>query len=348
MEEHPLIEGPVDLTHANLPILRGHLPESGVGQVGHTLTKAEVAFTVAFPPQSHHSVGAGFHVALDVAGEVNAKEWKLGVGHRIDQPGHQMMALRAQCVVLAPERDDLDAQFLAGHSGHLVGIQPGAVDQMFGLKRPFGCLQCHGTGHVGDLLHRGTGKDVTAGLLEFIGEGDGYFCKVDYPRVGRPQCAHSNGVRLDLFQSFWADDLQVRHSVGRSPLKEVLEAAKFRLVQGDYDLSALLIFDLILIAELDHVVQAGDAELGLVGAGPVVDPRVHHATIMAGLVRGKLRLFLDHSDPPVGGAFHQLHGRGQPQDAASDDRYIVLVRFHLSPRKLCSDRCRFPYCRDVG
>ena len=155
---------------------------------------------------------------FDVAGEVHAKERELGVWHRVDQPGHQMMTLLAQGVILAPEWDDPDADVLAGHGRHFVGIQPGAIDQIFGLKCPLGRLQCHRAGGTGDLLDRGTRKDVSASLVELIGEGGGHLGEVYNPGVGRPQGAHSGSMGFDLFKSFRADDLQVSHAVGRPSL----------------------------------------------------------------------------------------------------------------------------------
>src|SRR6185295_8444491 len=57
------------------------------------------------------------------------------IGHRIDQTTDQVVPLRPDHVVLAPERDDPDTRPGARHSRHDVGVETRAVDEVARLDR---------------------------------------------------------------------------------------------------------------------------------------------------------------------------------------------------------------------
>ena len=75
----------------------------------------------------------------------------------------------------------------------------------------------------------------------------------------------------------------------------------------------------VLVAVLVEGVAAGRAELGLQGAGGVVDARVDDAGVVARLVGGDLGLSLEHEDSRVRVAAEELAGGGEAEDARSDD-----------------------------
>ena len=126
------------------------------------------------------------------------------------------MALRPEGVVLAAEGHDLHVHPLLDHRSDLVGIQPGAVDDMAGLHRTPGRFQGQGTPMPGDALHGGTREDVSAGMGELAGICLGHLGVVGDAGGRGPQGLDAGGVRLDLPQPLRADDLQPLHAIGHA------------------------------------------------------------------------------------------------------------------------------------
>jgi len=76
----------------------------------------------------------GFDAAMDQPREMHAEEGKPRVGHRVDQVAHQVLALRAQLVILAAEGHDAHLAPLARQLGYAVAVQAGAIDQEIGFE----------------------------------------------------------------------------------------------------------------------------------------------------------------------------------------------------------------------
>ena len=78
-------------------------------------------------------------------------------------------------------------------------------------------------------------------------------------------------------------------------------------------------------AELLHQLLALAAVDRLERAGLVIDARVQHARVVAGLVEGQLGLLLQHHDPRAGEFPGELVGRRQADDPAADDGHVGVV-----------------------
>ena len=192
---------------------------------------------------------------------------------------------------------------------------------------PFG-LQGGASRDLPAAYHRRAGEDVAARGLELAGVGVGHPHVIDDAGVRSPQRPDTDGVGLNLLEPFGSHHLEVGYAVGDAALVEVIQASQLALVGGDDHLAARIVLDLVFVAEPDEAVLPAHAEPRLPRAGPVVDAGVDDAAVMTRLVLGQLLLFLDHRHLQVRRAFQQLHGRGQPDDAAAHDGHVVLPLFH--------------------
>ena len=104
---------------------------------------------------------------------------------------------------------------------------------------------------------------------------------------------------------------------------QLFEAGYLRFVGGDDHLAAHLIGYPALVAVGPEHGAAGGAEVGLLGAGGVVDAGVDHAAVVSGLVGGDLRLLLEHDGALPGKVEDKLPRRREADYAAADDRYVV-------------------------
>ena len=135
---------------------------------------------------------------------------------------------------------------------------------------------------------------------------------------------------FDFPQALGADDFQSLDAVGDAALVQVFQAAQFGLVGSHDDLAAAFIFDFVFIAKAQQLLHPGDAEIGFVRAGAVVNAGMDYAAVVAGLVGRQLRFFFQHRHPQAGETLRQVHGGGKPDDAPADDGGVVLSRVHIA------------------
>jgi hypothetical protein len=102
-------------------------------------------------------------------------------------------------------------------------------------------------------------------------------------------------VRLDLTQAGAVEAPQARHAVRVPAPLELVEARQLGLVERDDHLAAALVRDLVALAVLVQLARALDAEPRLQRPGRVVDPGVHYAAVVAGLVTPDAVLLLEHA-----------------------------------------------------
>ena len=65
--------------------------------------------------------------------------------------------------------------------------------------------------------------------------------------------------------------------------------------------------------------------------GLIIDARMQHARIVAGLMMGDLGFFFEHDHPLAGILPRELPGRRQADDSAADDRHIRTMFGHVLP-----------------
>src|SRR5262249_38960065 len=123
-------------------------------------------------------------------------------------------------------------------------------------------------------------------------------------------------------------------------LIEIFQTPELSLVQGHDHFAAQVIGDAMLIAETQQLLLPGDAEPRLKRAWFVVDTGMDHAAIVPGLVHGEAILLLKDRQPEVWILLEQLERRGQADDAAADDRDVIVPLSHGEPPL---DRGPFPH-----
>ena len=104
---------------------------------------------------------------------------------------------------------------------------------------------------------------------------------------------------------------------------QLFEAWYLGVVGGDDHLAAHIVGYPALVAVGPEHGAAGGAEVGLLGAGGVVDAGVDYAAVVSSLVGGDLRLLLQHDGTLPGKVQDELPRRRKADYAAADDRYVV-------------------------
>ena len=178
----------------------------------------------------------------------------------------------------------------------------------------------------GHLTYLGARQQVAPGLphLSCVGLRD--LAVVDNPRVGREDRLDARGVGLDLQQALPVNHLEVQRPVGCAPPVELVQAVDLRLVGGDDQLAAHLVLDAVLVAKLPEKDAAGGAEIGLLGAGSVVDAGVDHAAVVTRLVLGYLVLFFDDRNLVARMLLRETHRGGKTDNPAADYADVVVSR----------------------
>ena len=132
-------------------------------------------------------------------------------------------------------------------------------------------------------------------------------------------------VRLELLDSRGVDTSQARHAVGPAAPLELLEPRELSAIGGDDHLPAALAGDLVLLAVLVHLAGALHAQARLQRARRVIDARVDHARVVAGLVGSDLVLALEHANRGQRVASGQRSRDGQPDDPPAHDRQVTAL-----------------------
>lgn len=143
------------------------------------------------------------------------------------------------------------------------------------------------------------------------------------------QAGHTHHVRLDLAKFDCIQLTDVGDTVGRGPLPDGGESGAFDVVEGDEDLAALVVGDVVLAAELLEEVDAATAESCLERARLVVEAGMDNTAVVAGLVCGEHRLLLHDGDLGSRTQLENPSGDGDAEDPAAHDR--VAGRGHACP-----------------
>jgi len=122
-----------------------------------------------------------------------------------------------------------------------------------------------------------------------------------------------------------AGDLQ---AVFESAVRQSLQASQLGLIGRDDQLAADLIRDALLLREGHHGCCTGAAHEGLLGARNVVQARMNHSGVPAGLVQCPVSTLLHHGDARGRLLPRKPLGDRQSDDAAPNDE-IPLCCAHL-------------------
>ena len=142
-------------------------------------------------------------------------------------------------------------------------------------------------------------------------------------------------VGLELGQAVLVD-LRAVHSVGLAPLVNPFQCGQLAVVDRDDHLAADLVRDSLGRAKLFHRLLAGPAVDRLERARLVVDARVEHARVVAGLMMGQLGFLLQHHDAPAGILPRDLIGRGETDNSSANHRNIRFFHHVSVYNQVCS------------
>ena len=185
-----------------------------------------------------------------------------------------------------------------------------------------------------ELGHSGRGQHLAVAFADALGQSLADLLVVDDTRLGDMDRLDPGRVRLQLLESVRADDL-AGHAVGLASLEDPLHRRQLGVIERHDHLAADLVGDPLRGAELLHQLLALATVDRLERAGLVVDPRVQHARVVAGLVEGQPSLFLQHHDLAPGEFPGELVGGRQADDPPTDDGHVR--RDHCCPW-ICSCR----------
>src|SRR5258708_20124271 len=107
---------------------------------------------------------------------------------------------------------------------------------------------------------------------------------IDNAFLGNTDGGDADNMRLDFAHSGRLKQLESRESVSLPTLEQVVEPGKLVRSHGHHQLSADLMRDFVAAAELHHLSDTAYRQTGLSGTGFVVQARMQHAAVVAGLV----------------------------------------------------------------
>src|SRR6516164_5865974 len=158
LHERPFAYGAQHLHHPISVMLPRQLPETRERKRLKQIGTAYVRSAIPLPPEGEHGVWSGVDGVIDHARKMNTKEWKIGIGHWVNQILYEIPLFRYQLVVLATEGDDFRARIQATEACHAIAKQAGAIDDESGLKLSLRCFDDLAPIHLAQAL------DARAGL----------------------------------------------------------------------------------------------------------------------------------------------------------------------------------------
>src|SRR4029077_6066684 len=140
LHERPFAYGAHHLHHPISVMLPRHFPETRERKGLKHIGTAYVRSAIPLPLEGEHGVWSGVDGVIDHARKMNAKKWKIGIGHWVNQTLCEIPLFRHQLVVLSAEGDDFGARIQATEAGHAIAKQAGAIDDESRLKLSVRCF----------------------------------------------------------------------------------------------------------------------------------------------------------------------------------------------------------------
>ena len=121
-------------------------------------------------------------------------------------------------------------------------------------------------------------------------------------------------------------DLHAFEAVGEAAAVQFLQARQFGWAGGDDNLAADFIGNIVGVAKRHELGAAADAALGFQRSRPVVQARNESRRCYCRSDGAPVALLSRAAAPDIGMGRGDFQRRGQAEDAAADDRQIVLRR----------------------
>ncbi len=242
---------------------------------------------------------------------------QLGVGHRVDQAAHQVGRAGRQLVVLAAERDDAHRRPVAEQPGHPVGVQPGAADHHVGRQVAAGRLEHDLARAVGATDDLGARPQPGTGVAQPPHEHGAHRAVVDDAGLRHVQCGDRRDVRLVL-AGLRGGEPGDGQPVGQTALLQGGQAVELAGGGRHDQLPGDPVRHPLVAGQREQGRRARTAPERLAAARRVVQARVHHPAVAAGLVARPVVLLLDHRHLRRRVVAQHPLGHGEPHDAAAD------------------------------
>ena len=143
-------------------------------------------------------------------------------------------------------------------------------------------------------------NDRPASRAQLIRIGERDPAKINNPRSRRPQSSNAGNVRLDLPDPLRSDNLEAVDAIGCAPLLERHQTRDLRLVEGNNQLSAMAVGNAVVVGKAFELELPFPTKPRLEGSRGVVESRVQHARVVAGLM-----------DAEVGFLLNDCHAQGR-------------------------------------
>ncbi len=214
--------------------------------------------------------------------------------------------------------------FAAGHLRELIGVQAAAGDEVAGVDFLAAFRREADEGGLlsdpGDLRAE---VELCAHLFGVLSVMRGDAAPIDDAGDGGEDRLHAAAIRFALADLPRIEEFQAFDAVLLSALPEIHQARNFRLFGGDDQLADLLVRNVVLLEVLPSELTAFDAELGLKGAGLIIDAGVDDAAIATGLMLVVGVLFFDVHHLEVWVAQQQFPGGREADDSSANDRNVI-------------------------
>ena len=148
---------------------------------------------------------------------------------------------------------------------------------------------------------------------------------VDDAGVRGVQRTDAGRMRLDLLQLAAVEHAQVLDAVCDRATVQLLEPAELRVVERDDQLAAANEWDPSLLGIPLESLLPVDAETCLERPRCVVDAGVEDARVVAGLMRPRRRLLLEHDEAEPGSLDEERAGGCQADDPCADHGHVEAL-----------------------
>lgn len=135
-------------------------------------------------------------------------------------------------------------------------------------------------------------------------------------------------MRLNFAQLFSADHAQVRQAVGLASALQFLKTRQLGFSCCHDYLSAHLMWNVVLAAELHHGRRSGDTEAGLERTRFVVNAGMNDSAVVAALVAGDAIFFLQQEKTQAGKSPRDFESDGEADHASANDYHVIAGISH--------------------
>src|ERR1043166_2422049 len=166
--------------------------------------------------------------------------------------------------------------------------------------------------------------NFAAGRSNLTGISSGNFFVVDNSGGGHDQRLHTQSIGFQLFEPLAPDYFETLKSIRKPATMKLVEPRYLLLAGGDDDFPAQLVGDIVLIAEFNERFPTGHAGAGFERTGAIVKSGMNDAAIVAGLVLREIGFLVEQQKFRTWVSARELQRRGEANNAAADNRNVVL------------------------